>query len=60
MCQKEFEQDGLTDLELRFDKGIDISPDFCQEKEKLKKRSFATIQFVGEIYRALCQDAICV
>ena len=50
MCQKEFEQDGLKDLELRFEKGIDISPDFCQEKEKLKKRSFATIQFVGEIY----------
>ena len=50
MCQKEFEQDGLKDLELRFEKWIDISPDFCQEKEKLKKRSFATIQFVGEIY----------
>ena len=50
MCQKEFEQDGLKDLELRFEKGIDISPDFCQEKEKLKKRSFATNQFVGEIY----------
>jgi len=51
MCQKEFEEDILKDLELRFENQNGISFDFCQERQQnFVKRSIGIIEFIGELY----------